>query len=57
MGFRPAFLAARSTALRRDGERVARALQATPKRPGKMRTLLLPNRELLNSLAPMRGVA
>jgi hypothetical protein len=57
IGFRPAFLAARGTALRQDGERVARTLQANAEKVRQMRTLLLPNRELLNSLTPMRGVA
>jgi len=57
MGFRPAFLAARGAVLRRDRERVARALQANADKARQMRTLLPANRELLESLTPMRGVA
>jgi tryptophan halogenase len=57
MGFRPALREARGAAPRRDGERVARALQANAEKARQMRTVLLPNRELLNSLTPMRGVA
>ena len=57
MGFRPALRVARGAALSRDRERVARALQANAEKARQMRTLLLPNRELLDSLTPMRGVA
>lgn len=57
MGFRPALRVARGAALGRERERVARALQANAEKARQMRTLLLPNRELLDSLTPMRGVA
>ncbi len=57
MGFRPAFPTARGAALHRDRERVARALQANAERARQMRKLLPANRPLLESLAPMRGVA
>jgi len=57
MGFRPALLAVRGAALRRDRERVAQALQANAGKARQMRKLLPANRELLESLAPMRGVA
>jgi flavin-dependent dehydrogenase len=57
MGFRPAFQVARGAALRRDRERVARALQTNAEKARQMRKLLPANRQLLESLAPMRGVA
>jgi len=57
MGFRPALRAARGADLRRDRERVARAVQATAEKARQMRKLLPANRELLNLLTPMRGVA
>lgn len=57
MGFRPALVAVRGAALRRDRERVAQALQANAGKARQMRKLLPANRELLESLAPMRGVA
>jgi flavin-dependent dehydrogenase len=57
MGFRPAFPAARGAAPGPDRERVARALQANAEKARQMRKLLPTNRELLESLAPMRGVA
>ena len=40
-----------------DRERVARALQANAEKARQMRTLLPANRELLESLTPLRGVA
>jgi hypothetical protein len=57
MGFRPALRGARGAALRRDRERVERALQANAEKARQMGRLLPPNRELLDSLTPMRGVA
>jgi hypothetical protein len=57
MGFRPALRAARGADLRRDRERVARAVQATAEKARQMRKLLPANRELLDLLTPMRGVA
>ncbi len=57
MGFRPAFAAARGAALRRERERVTQALQANAEKVRQMRKALPTNRELLNALTPMRGVA
>ena len=57
MGFRPALRSVRGAALSRDRERVARALQANAEKARQMRTLLPANRELLESLTPLRGVA
>jgi hypothetical protein len=57
MGFRPALRATRGAALLRDRERVGRVVQATAEKARQMRNLLPTNRELLNSLTPMRGVA
>jgi len=57
MGFRPALRAARGADLARDRERVARALQANAEKARQMRGALPANRELLNLLTPMRGVA
>jgi flavin-dependent dehydrogenase len=57
MGFRPALRASRGAALHRDRERVAQALRANAEKARQMRAALPANRELLESLAPMRGVA
>ena len=57
MGFRPSLRAARGAGLRRDRERVARALQANADKARQMRKALPANRELLDILTPMRGVA
>jgi flavin-dependent dehydrogenase len=57
MGFRPAFLAARGAALRRERDRVSVALQTNAEKARQMRKLLPANRELLVALTPMRGVA
>jgi tryptophan 7-halogenase len=57
MGFRPSLRAARGAALHRDRERVVLALQARAEKARQMCKLLPANRELLDSLTPMRGVA
>jgi len=57
MGFRPGLRAARGASLLRDRERVERVLQASAERTRQLRNLLPSNRELLNSLLPLRGVA
>ena len=57
MGFRPTLQAIRGAALRRDRERVAAALQAVAGKARQMRNLLPTNRDLINSVAPIRGVA
>lgn len=57
MGFRPPLRATRGATLRRDRERVAKAVQASAEKARQMRSLLPTNRELLNALTPMRGVA
>lgn len=57
MGFRPSLRAARGAALHRDRERVALALQARAEKARQMCKLLPANRELLDTLTPMRGVA
>ena len=57
MGFRPSLRATGGAAMRRDRERVARALQAGAEKSRQMCNLLPTNRELINYLTPMRGVA
>jgi len=57
MGFRPSLRASRGATLRRDSERAARAVQANIEKARQMRKALPANRELLNILTPMRGVA
>jgi hypothetical protein len=57
MGFRPPLQAIRGAALRRDRERAATALEAVAAKARQMRNLLPTNRDLINSVAPMRGVA
>jgi len=57
MGFRPALRSTRGAALLRDRERVGRVLQASAEKARQMRNVLPTNRDLLNSLLPMRGVA
>ena len=57
MGFRPPLQAIRGAALRRDRGRVATARQAVTGKAQQMRKLLPTNRDLINSMAPMRGVA
>ena len=57
MGFRPSLRATRAAALRRDRERVGRLVQASADKTGQMCSLLPTNRELLNALTPLCGVA
>jgi flavin-dependent dehydrogenase len=57
MGFRPALRQARGPALVRERERVARVLQANADKSRLLRNQLPTNRELLESLVPLRGVA
>jgi hypothetical protein len=57
MGFRPSLRAARGATLLRERERVGRVLQAGAEKARQMRNQLPTNRDLINSLLPMRGVA
>jgi tryptophan halogenase len=57
MGFRPSLQATRDAAMLRDRERIGGLLQGIADRTRQMRKLLPTNRELLNAMTPMRGVA
>ena len=57
MGFRPALRPTRGAALLRERERVARVLQANADKARQLRNQLPGNRELLNSMLLLRGVA
>jgi flavin-dependent dehydrogenase len=57
MGFRPSLRASRVATPRRDGERAERVVRANAERARQMRAALPANRELLDILTPMRGVA
>ena len=57
MGFRPALRPARDAALRRERERVGRVLHANAEKGRQLRAQLPTNRELLEYLVPLRGVA
>jgi hypothetical protein len=57
MGFRPPPGAMRGAALRGNRERAGRLAQANAEKARQMCNLLPTNRELINSLTSMRGVA
>ncbi len=57
MGFRPSLRSARGTTLVRDRERAASAVREAAARAQQMRKLLPTNRQLIHTLAPLRGAA
>lgn len=57
MGFRPSLRSARGTTLIRDRDRAASAVREGAARASQMSKLLPTNRQLIHTLAPLRGAA